>query len=278
MTRRQAAICLAAGLVLLVAAPFAWAWLTPDPAGETVTDLNAAAAVALADTTSATSADAGSPVDPTADLTTDLTIAAPPAAALPVAAPPVTARPAIEPAVEQPVAEQSAAPAPAPDPVPAEPAPGAAGTPVRLQLPTLGIDSPVIPIGVTGSGELEIPEDVDDIGWYRYGPAPGAVEGSAVLSGHVDSARQGPGPFARLGELAEGDILVVVDETGAARSFTVLAREAWPKSEVPLDRIFDRGGSGRLVLITCGGDFDADSGHYEDNIAITAVPVPASSS
>ena len=82
---------------------------------------------------------------------------------------------------------------------------------------------------------------------------------------------------ARLGELAEGDTVVVVDDTGAARSFTVLAREEWSKSEVPLDRIFDRGGSGRLVLITCGGDFDADSGHYEDNIAITAVPVAASS-
>jgi sortase (surface protein transpeptidase) len=97
-----------------------------------------------------------------------------------------------------------------------------------------------------------------------------------VLTGHVDSVRQGPGPFSRLGELAPGDIVAVVDEAGVERSFTVLSREEWAKSEVPMDRLFDRGGSARLVLITCGGDFDAASGHYEDNVAVTAVPTPGS--
>jgi hypothetical protein len=29
----------------------------------------------------------------------------------------------------------------------------------------------------------------------------------------------------------------------------------------------------RLSLITCGGPFDHDSGHYRDNIVVTAVPV-----
>ncbi|WP_157970741.1 class F sortase [Nakamurella deserti] len=266
MSRRQAVLCLATGVVLLIAAPFAWAGLTPDPAGESVTDLNAAAAEALA----------GSP--PTSPQQS------PESAPEPVGSEPAsTSVPPTDlaPAVPETTAGQTTAlppalaPAPATTPVPATPVVPAPGPPDRLRMPTLGIDSPVIPIGVTGSGELEIPEDVDDIGWYRYGPVPGEATGSAVLSGHVDSATQGAGPFARLGELAEGDLVTVVDASGAAHDFTVLSREEWAKSEVPLDRIFDRGGSPRLVLITCGGDFDADAGHYEDNIAITAVPVPA---
>lgn len=271
MSRRQAVLCLAAGVVLLIAAPFAWAGLTPDPAGESVTNLNAAAAEALAGSAPApTQQSAGSAPEPVASESA-------PASVSPTgdegsapdnmpqttpAAPGTTTAPDTATGGEAAPVEAPVAPLP--------------GPPSRLQLPTLGIDSPVIPIGVTGSGELEIPEDVDDIGWYRYGPVPGESAGSAVLSGHVDSASQGAGPFARLGELAEGDIVTVVDDTGASHDFTVLSREEWSKSEVPLDRIFDRGGSSRLVLITCGGDFDADAGHYEDNIAITAVPVPAS--
>jgi hypothetical protein len=233
MSRRQAALCLAAGLALLAAAPVAWAGLTPDPAGQTVIEVNAAAAAALA-------------------------------------APPDRQLPSVQPLPSVP------APDPAAAAQPAAPVAAAVGEPVRVRLPSLGIDSPVVPVGVTGSGDLEIPGDVDDVGWYRFGPAPGAGSGSAVLTGHVDSVRQGPGPFSRLGELAPGDIVAVVDEAGVERSFTVLSREEWAKSEVPMDRLFDRGGSARLVLITCGGDFDAASGHYEDNVAVTAVPTPGS--
>jgi hypothetical protein len=40
-----------------------------------------------------------------------------------------------------------------------------------------------------------------------------------------------------------------------------------------MDRIFDRGGSSRVVLITCGGSFNSSTLGYDDNIAITAVPV-----
>lgn len=289
MSRRQAGISLATGLVLLIAAPFAWAGLTPDPAGETVTEMNAAAARALVDpaavpevpvSVSVSAADvpaAGAVVSPPAEV--PLSATAPVAdpsksgdgSATGVAPEPV----APELVAPQPVAPEPVAPEPVvPEPVVPEPVVPQPATPVRLQLPQLGIDNPVVPVGVTETGDLEIPKDVDEVGWYRFGPAPGATMGSAVLTGHVDDARQGAGPLSRLGELAEGDRVTVVDETGTSRVFAVLAREEWSKSAVPMDRLFDRGGSPRLVLITCGGAFDTSTGHYEDNVAITAVPVP----
>jgi len=114
---------------------------------------------------------------------------------------------------------------------------------------------------------------VTTVGWYRFGPVPGAAAGSAVLSGHVDDYRQGVGVFGRIGDLGPGDIVRIVDQTGVTRDFSVLSREEWSKGEVPLDRIFDRGGSSRLVLITCGGSFNSSTLGYDDNVAITAVPV-----
>lgn len=273
MSRRQAALCLAAGLLLVVAAPLVRAGLAPDPAGETVTNLNVAGAEALAapDPTGSAVAPSSTSSTFTASAAASVESVEPTAPASPTATAPAETAPA----EIAPTETTAAAPAATtPPPAAAAPAPTA---PARLQVPALGIDSPVIPVGVAASGDLEIPADVQDIGWYRFGPAPGADTGSAVLTGHVDSRKQGPGPFSRLGELAEGDAITVVDDTGAARTFTVLSREEWPKSEVPVDRIFDRGGSARLVLITCGGDFDASTGHYEDNVAVTAVPAAGGS-
>lgn len=183
-----------------------------------------------------------------------------------------------------PAAPSSAAPGT--DASPAAPAPavptrdgrvGAAGTtsvaaPELVELPSLGVRSAVRPVGVDRAGDLEIPEDVDDVGWYRFGPRPGDRTGSTVLSGHVDSAEQGQGAFFRLRELEPGDPVIVRTADGKTRRYRVVSREEWPKSEVPLDRIFARGGAARITLVTCGGGFREDIRSYQDNIAVTAVP------
>jgi hypothetical protein len=149
---------------------------------------------------------------------------------------------------------------------------GAAPAPYRLELPTLGVRAAIRPVGVDGTGQLEIPDDVAAVGWYRFGPRPGDPGGSTVLSGHVDSAEQGRGAFFRLRELDPGDPVVVRDGAGLTRRYRVVAREEWPKREVPLERIFSRLGAPRLTLVTCGGGFREDVRSYRDTIAVTAVP------
>ena len=147
-----------------------------------------------------------------------------------------------------------------------------APAPVRLEIPALGVDSVVDPVGVAPDGQMAIPEDVDRVGWYRFGPAPGAA-GSAVIAGHVDDSEQGLGALAPLREAAVGDDVVVTDVEGTTTRWRVVSREVITKQVLPLDRLFARSGPPRLTLITCGGPFLPEYRSYRDNVVVVAEQV-----
>ena len=73
--------------------------------------------------------------------------------------------------------------------------------------PPWGVDAAVDPVGVEPDGQMTLPADVDRVGWYRFGPAPGD-DGSAVIAGHVDDREQGLGALAPLRDAAVGDEVV----------------------------------------------------------------------
>jgi hypothetical protein len=144
--------------------------------------------------------------------------------------------------------------------------------PVRLSVPALRVDSAVDPVGVEPDGEMTVPAEVDRVGWYRFGPAPGG-EGSAVIAGHVDSRTQGLGAMAPLRNAAVGDEVVLIDAAGTTTRWRVVSRELIEKQVLPLDRLFTRAGPPRLTLITCGGPFLPEYRSYRDNVVVVAEPV-----
>jgi len=116
-----------------------------------------------------------------------------------VTRPDTAAGPPVASVLSAPSPSAAAAPAPAVAARPAAPSAVAPVVPpVRLQLD--GVDAPLDPVGVDPAGAMALPEDVDRVGWYRFGPAPGSAEGTAVLAGHVDDAEQGLGALAPLRE------------------------------------------------------------------------------
>jgi sortase (surface protein transpeptidase) len=151
-------------------------------------------------------------------------------------------------------------------------APSAA--PKRLRIPSLDVDAPIISVGVLGNGDMEVPTDVRDVGWYSHGPAPGEP-GAAVLAGHVDSREQGRGVFFNLRRLDVGLRIVVTDSAGNVQRFDVVARRTYDKPHLPTNTLFSRTGPPQLVLITCGGDFDSEAGSYRENVVLYAQPVAA---
>lgn len=145
--------------------------------------------------------------------------------------------------------------------------------PSWVRLSGIDVDAAVVPVGVDGRGEMEVPEDVDTVGWYRFGPGPGSDAGSAVLTGHVDDRVQGRGAFYSLTDLDEGDTVRVDLADGTVLDYRVTRVERIDKSVLPVDRLFARAGAPHLTLITCGGAFDRATRNYRDNVVVTAVPV-----
>jgi hypothetical protein len=51
----------------------------------------------------------------------------------------------------------------------------------------------------------------------------------------------------------------------------MVAQERSSKTRIPLDKYFIRDGALRLTRLTwCGGPFDKRTGHYRDNVVVTA--------
>ncbi len=147
--------------------------------------------------------------------------------------------------------------------------------PVRISVPSRSLEARVDPVGVRDDRSMAIPADPDRVGWYRFGPAPGAPAGSVVIAGHVDTARSGPGAFAELADVKVGEDVVVTLADGRSVAYRIQGRQTIVKRRLPTDLLFARDGAPRLVLVTCGGPFQPELRSYRDNVVVTAVPLPA---
>lgn len=159
----------------------------------------------------------------------------------------------------------------------ARPATGAAQpqrqqpAPSRLQIERVGIDMPVVPVGVARDGEMALPETPARAGWYRFGPRPGDPAGATVLAAHLDMPGYGVGPIAAVDELRRGDVVTV--RSGAVTTrYTVTSVESTRKTSLDLAALFARDGPAVLHVVTCGGDFDRERRRYDENVVVTAVP------
>ena len=142
--------------------------------------------------------------------------------------------------------------------------------PLRLRIPSLGIDTRLTRVGLAADGTVAAPREWDAAAWFEGSPRPGQ-DGPAVIVGHVDS-RSGPAVFYRLARLRPGDRILVDRADGSQVSFRVAGRWQVPKANFPTDLVYAPTLEPSLRLVTCGGVFDRSSGHYRDNVVVSAVP------
>lgn len=138
--------------------------------------------------------------------------------------------------------------------------------PVELVIPSLNITTPVGQLGLQANHEVQVPTNTHSVGWYRLGPTPGQV-GSSVILGHVDSYL-GPGIFFDLKNMAIGALLEVRLSDGVTTQFRVTSVVQYAKTSFPDGVVYGSSGTRDLNLVTCGGTFDHQSGHYESNIVV----------
>jgi sortase (surface protein transpeptidase) len=156
--------------------------------------------------------------------------------------------------------------------VPAASAPLRASRPVSIRIPSIGVRSRVLPIGLAPDGTLAVPRpgpDQDRAAWFTSSPTPGQP-GPAVIEGHVDTS-QGPSVFFRLGALKPGDRIHVRRRDGVEVVFTVDAVRDYKKAAFPTEVVYGGKDLGRpqLRLITCS-DFDPSVGHHVGNEVVFA--------
>ena len=154
------------------------------------------------------------------------------------------------------------------EPGPSTPPSEAPAWPVRLRIPSLGLATRLIGLGLQEDGTVQVPRDASLAGWFRLGPPPGAL-GSAVILGHVDSLA-GPAVFYRLRELQPGDRVVVRRDDGSKVRFEVRSVRTYLNADFPAQKVYGSHGRSELNLITCGGAYDADLGGYQANVVVNA--------
>jgi len=165
---------------------------------------------------------------------------------------------------------------PAPIPAPTEPAvpPASVATaqqaarPVSLSIPSIGVRTRLIHLGVNRDGTLQVPSSTAVAGWYTGSPRPGMV-GSAIIAGHVDS-RTGPGIFFWLRTLRPGDRIYVGRADGTMAVFTVTRISKFAKDHFPTAAVYGPVPDAELRVITCGGIFDRSLGRYLSNVVVFA--------
>ena len=145
--------------------------------------------------------------------------------------------------------------------------------PDRIEIPDLGIDVSVRPVGLDEQGSMALYDDPSIAAWYQWGPAPASEAGSTVIAAHVDSLEYDLLPFARLRDAVAGTQVFVTDAAGARHPYAVQSVQVIDKTDVDWNAAFDRAGAPRLTLVTCGGAFDDENRRYLSNLVLTATPV-----
>lgn len=144
--------------------------------------------------------------------------------------------------------------------------------PVRATLPS-GRVVPVSGAGTTGTGVLDVPDDVDVAGWWRGSSRIGDPFGSILVAAHVDSDSEGLGPFAELLTVREG-ARIRLEAHGVRQDFEVHSRRLVPQGTLVDDAwIYDAAGDLRLTLVTCAPPYDTSRGGYQNLAVVTALPL-----
>ena len=156
-------------------------------------------------------------------------------------------------------------------------APGRRTTFVPQEVLLPGGRSALVEPAATRDGVLEVPPQVDRVGWWDGSAQVGDPFGSTVLAGHVDAREQGVGVFAALLSVGVGDVVEVLGDGGRA-AYRVTGVQDLPKESLAASSsALDQRGPHRLVLITCTGTFDPVARHYDQNRVVTAEPLAGTS-
>ncbi len=184
---------------------------------------------------------------------------------------------ATPPAETTPTAATAATPAAAPTEVPSRPVViESSAPPARVIIEAIGVNAPMITLGLDSASIPEVPSTGAEVGWYNYSGRPGSGS-NVVISGHVTWDKRAA-VFWRLGELQEGELIRLTTEGGDQLVYQVTANLLVDPSDPESVRLIYPTDTEMLTLVTCGGTFNRDAsarfgGQYTHRTVVQAKPV-----
>ena len=141
--------------------------------------------------------------------------------------------------------------------------------PVRLIIPSIQIDAPIIPVSMDGT-TLTPPDDASMVGWWTGSAKIGSKVGQTLITGHT--VHYGGGQMDHLGAIQPNAIIEIVTPGG-----TIWYRETqvqvYSKDQITQhaqDLFGQNRKHNRLVLVTCTG---WTGSYYTSNVVVFATPL-----
>ena len=144
----------------------------------------------------------------------------------------------------------------------------AAGIPVKINIPSIKVDTSIEIVGTTPSGDMEAPKSPLVTGWYKAGARPGTI-GSAVIAGHYGDSSSGiDSAFDKLSQLKKGDEITILDDANETFTFVVSTTRTIGRNEDAQDVFISNDNKAHLNLITCHGTWQQDEQTFSDRFIV----------
>lgn len=172
---------------------------------------------------------------------------------------------------------------------------GSVEIPISLIIPSIGVDSSMLGVGVTSDNVMDAPKGNADSQlwhqafWFRGSAIPGE-KSTALIAGHAQDPKGREGVFGKITKLEVGDLITIRDSRNNLDvNFSITKTKSYTLQETRqtdvLNEIYGSGpvaglvpqksedGLARLTLITCSGIFSRDEGTHDHRFVVYATRV-----
>lgn len=124
-------------------------------------------------------------------------------------------------------------------------------SPLRIAIESIGIDAPVIELGLEDNGIPQVPLNGQDVAWYDFSSKPGGGS-NAVFAAHINWAGE-LGVFGELSKVQPGDTVRLISQDGREYVYEVTGNFAVDPEDPESLKVMAPTDDDMVTLITCGG-------------------------
>ncbi len=147
--------------------------------------------------------------------------------------------------------------------------------PIALQVESIGISAEIEQLNIV-DGIMQDPTGPWVVSWYQETAGLGQI-GNLVAAGHINYWNVGDAVFANIDDLQEGDLIVFTGEDEVQYTFAVQWTQLVEVATMDTDTLQELVGptdAENVTLVTCGGEFDYNTGEYLSRTVVRGERVP----